>query len=255
MARRLRFNGTGSGVTGCPSVHEDLDSGEVIVHGPPLTDPKDVAQLQHLSEGEVAIVVPRDLLVDWTPKERTRQVRTIDLEEFGSLFGKFEHTAWRLETRRRYASDETNERWRQFIETGEVGDDWADASQVRWFRDTIRAQTDAGKRMERVRIVDQPPTLGQQYLLSSAKGNIGFGEDIRNMWRADAERLHLPAEDFWLFDSRLIAFLRFDEDDELTHVDLVTEPAEVVRCCMIRDAAWHHAVPWEQFTAAMRDDA
>lgn len=42
--RRLRFNGTGSGVNGCPSVHEDLDSGEVIVHGPPLTDPADVAQ-------------------------------------------------------------------------------------------------------------------------------------------------------------------------------------------------------------------
>ncbi|MEW5352479.1 MULTISPECIES: DUF6879 family protein [unclassified Streptomyces] len=255
MARRLRFNGTGSGGGGCPSVHEDLDSGEVIVHGPPLTDPKDVAQLQHLSEGEVAVVVPRDLLVDWTPKERTRQVRTIDLEEFGSLFGKFEHTAWRLETRRRYASDETNDRWRQFVETGEVGDDWADASNVSQFRDTIRAQTAQGKRVERVRIVDNPPTLGQRYLLNSAKGNIGFGEDIRNMWRADADRLKLPAEDFWLFDSRLIALLQFDDDDQLTHVDLITEPAEVVRCAMIRDAAWHHAVTRDQFMAEMRGEA
>jgi hypothetical protein len=43
MARRLRFNGTGSGVNGCPAVHEDLGSGEVIVHGPPLTDPEDIA--------------------------------------------------------------------------------------------------------------------------------------------------------------------------------------------------------------------
>lgn len=117
MACRLRFNGTGSGDTGWPSVHEDLGSGEVIVHGPPLTEPEDVAQLQHLSEGEVAIVVPRDVLVDWTPKERTRQVRTINLDEFSGLFDKFEHTAWRLETRRRYASDETTDTYRQFVDT------------------------------------------------------------------------------------------------------------------------------------------
>ncbi len=65
MARRLRFNGTGSGDTGCPAVHEDLDTREVIVHGPPLTDPDDLAQLRHLGEGEVPIVVPRELIVDW----------------------------------------------------------------------------------------------------------------------------------------------------------------------------------------------
>ncbi|GAA3784371.1 hypothetical protein GCM10022206_24720 [Streptomyces chiangmaiensis] len=64
MTRRIRFNGTGSGDTGCPAIHEDLDTGEVIVHGPPLTDPKDITQLQHLGDGETPIVVPRELLVD-----------------------------------------------------------------------------------------------------------------------------------------------------------------------------------------------
>ncbi|MFB7501701.1 DUF6879 family protein [Streptomyces sp. NPDC056161] len=255
MARRLRFNGTGSGVTGCPSVHEDLDSGEVIVHGPPLTDSEDVSQLQHLSEGEIAIVVPRDLLVDWTPKERTRQVRTIDLDEFSGLFEKFEHTAWRLETRRRYASDEGTDRWERFIKNGTVGEDPEPNPYYTWWIETMRAHTSQGRRIERVRIVDQPATTGQRYLLDSASWNIGAGEDIRNMWRTDADRLRLPAEDFWLFDSRLIALLRFDDDDQLTHVDLITEPAEVVRCAMIRDAAWHHAVPWKQFTAEMSSDA
>ncbi len=33
MARPLRFNGTGSDVVGCPAVHEDLDSGEIVIHG------------------------------------------------------------------------------------------------------------------------------------------------------------------------------------------------------------------------------
>lgn len=194
-------------------------------------------------------MVPRDLLVDWTPKERTRQVRTTDLDEFGGLFEKFEHTAWRLETRRRYASDETNDNWQQFVETGQA--DWTFDNP---YCEAIRKQTDQGKRVERVRIVDQPPTMGQLYLLDNAKRNSVMGEDIRNLWRADADRLRLPADDFWLFDSRLIALLRFDDDDQLTHVDLITEPAEVVRCCMVRDAAWHHAVPWKQFTAEMNSD-
>ncbi|WP_251093887.1 DUF6879 family protein [Streptomyces sp. Caat 7-52] len=255
MARRLRFNGTGGSGGGCPSVHEDLGSGEVIVHGPRLTDPEDIAQLQHLSAEEVAVVVPRELLVDWTPKEKTRQVRTIDLGEFSDLFSKFEHTAWRLETRRRYASDEANDRWDQFIETGSVTEDWSEDTPTSGFRKTIRDQRAQGKRVERVRLVDQPPTTGQRYLLEGARWNIKSGEDIRNLWRADAERLQLPAEDFWLFDSRLIALLRFDDEDQLTHVDLITEPAEVVRCCMVRDAAWHHAVPWKQFMAEMHSDA
>jgi hypothetical protein len=244
MARRLRFNGTGSGGTGCPSVHEDLDSGDVIVHGPVLTDPEDLAQLQHLSEGEVAVVVPRELLVDWTPKDSARKARTIDLEEFENLFRTFKHTAWRLETRHRYASDEATDTYRQFIENGTATWDPDDP-----YCDLIRPQTAQGKRVERVRIVDNPPTAGQLYLLNNAKRNSNLGEDIRNLWRADAQQL--PAEDYWLFDSRLVALLRFDDDDHLVDVELITEPAEVVRYSMTRDAAWHHAVPYEQFETGL----
>ncbi|MFG3379452.1 hypothetical protein [Streptomyces sp. NPDC047999] len=90
--RRLRFNGTGSGVNGCPSLHEDLDSGEVIVHGPPLTDPADIARLRRLGEGEVPIVVPRELLVGWGPKDMTREAKTIGMNGFGRLFTQFEGT-------------------------------------------------------------------------------------------------------------------------------------------------------------------
>ncbi|MFC0601233.1 DUF6879 family protein [Streptomyces palmae] len=246
MARRLRFNGTGSNGGGCPSVHEDLDSGEVIVHGPPLTKPEDIAQLQHLSEGEVAVAVPRELLVDWAPKDATRAAKTIDLDEFGGLFGKFEHTAWRLETRRRFKSDEASPGYKEFVETG-----GGPLDPYHPFFATIRSQVEQGKRCERVRIVDNPPTIGQRYLMYSAKRNRDMGEDIRNLWRADADRLRLPAEDFWIFDSRLVALLNFDDDDDLIDVELITEPAEVVRYCQVRDAAWHHAVPGEEFEAGL----
>ncbi|WP_438290560.1 DUF6879 family protein [Streptomyces sp. HUAS TT7] len=250
MARWLRFNGTGSGGTGCPSVHGDLDSREVVVHGPPLTDPEDVAQLQHLSEGEVAVVVPHELLVDWAPKDATREARIIDLDEFENLFRAFKHTAWRLETRRRYASDEVTDTYRQFLETGTAEWDPQDP-----YCELIRSQTAQGKRVERVRIVDQPPTTGQLYLLDNAKRNSALGEDIRNLWRTDAEQLQLPVEDFWLFDSRLVALLRFDDDDQLTDVELITEPAEVVRYSVVRDAAWHHSVPYREFATGLDADA
>ncbi|MFI5616847.1 DUF6879 family protein [Streptomyces sp. NPDC051567] len=244
MARRLRFNGTNSGDSGCPAVHEDLDSGEVIVQGAPLTDPDDLGQLQHLSEGEVAVVVPRDVLVDFAPKDATRQARIIGLDEFENLFRTFEHTAWRLESRRRYGSDEATETYRQFTETGAVEWDLTGP-----YCDMIRNQTAQGKRVERVRVVDEPPTVGQLYLLDNAKRNSTFGEDIRNLSRKEAERLRLPAEDYWLFDSRIVALLNFDDDDQLVDVELISEPAEVVRRSLVRDAAWHHAVPYETFAA------
>jgi hypothetical protein len=222
-------------------VHEDLDTGEVIVHGPPLTDPDDVAQLQHLDPGEVAVIVPRNTLVDFGPRDETpRLINATD--EFDRLFTAFKHTAWRLETRRRYASDEQTQEWQQFAAGRPIEWDYDDD----WCRN-VGAQTEQGKRFERVRLVDSPATPGQMYLRSNAVRNCTVGEDIRNLTRAGAEHLHLPAEDFWLFDSRLVARLVFDDDDNLTGAELITEPAAVNRYCQVRDAAWHYAVPYEEF--------
>ncbi|MEV0123137.1 DUF6879 family protein [Streptomyces sp. NPDC050703] len=242
--RRLRFNGSGSGVDGCPSVHEDLDSGEIVVHGPPLTDPAETAQLQHLSPGETAIVVPRDVLADFGPKEVSQVPHMIGLKEFPKLFTTLKHTAWRLESRRRYASDELTPTYAQFLRGEPVSWDGVDAE---WCANR-REQTALGKRFERVRIVDDPPTPGQLYLLNNARRNSAVGEDIRCLWRRDAERLHLPEEDFWIIDSRLVALLHFEGDD-LTGVELITEPARVNSYAQIRDAAMHHAIPYQQLAA------
>lgn len=86
--------------------------------------------------------------------------------------------------------------------------------------------------------------------MANAERNTELGEDIRTLRRADADRLRLGSEDFWIFDSRLVARLNFTEADELTDVELITEPAEVIRYAMLRDAAWHHAVPFQQLAAA-----
>ena len=247
MARRLRFTGTDSKNGGCPALHEDIDSGQVIVQGPPLTDPADLAQLQHLGPDDVAVVVSRELLVNHAPKEMERVPKLISLEEFGRLFETFEHSAWHLETRRGYASDREDPSYAVFLETGtaemDLDSEWCT---------NITSQTASGKYVGRVRVVDNPPTEGQLYLLDYARCNAATGEDVRNLWREDADRAHLPAEDFWVFDSRLVAVLRFDDADVFHDVEIITEPAEVLRYCQVRDAAVHYAVPYDQFAAQLR---
>ncbi|MGW2936330.1 DUF6879 family protein [Streptomyces sp. NPDC001156] len=244
MARQLRFTGTDSKVDGCPALHTDVGTGDIVVQGTPVTDPADLAQLQHFGPDEAAVVVPRELLVNWGPKEMERVPELVDRDTFRRLFETFEHTAWRLETRRGYASDRQDPDYQAFLATGASTCDPSEP----WFIN-IRRQTDAGKRVGRVRIADNPPTTEQLFLLDYARHNAAVGEDIRYLWRQDAERASLPAEDFWIFDSRLVALLHFDNDDNLLSIEVITEPAEVVRYSIARDAAVHHAVPYDQFAA------
>ncbi|MDI3408372.1 DUF6879 family protein [Streptomyces cavernicola] len=246
MARRLRFNGTDSKNGGCPALHEDLDSGEVIVQGAPLTDPEDLAQLQHFGSEDAAVVVPRELLVHHGPKEMNRVPELIDREEFAQLFLHFEHSAWHLETRRGYADDRNDPDYDEFLTTGTAPLD-LDSS---WCTN-IRHQTAQGKYVGRVRIVDDPPTQGQLFLLSYARCNAATGEDARTLWRADADRVHLPAEDFWIFDSRLAAVLRFGDNDVFHDVEIITEPARVLHYCQARDAAVHASIPYDEFAAEL----
>jgi hypothetical protein len=160
------------------------------------------------------------------------------------LFTTFEHVAWRLETRRGYAVDIDTPKWQLWQAGGDLGFNPAHP----WHAN-VRTQTEQGKRYERVRVVDDPLTRGQQFLLASARGNIEAGEDIRHLWREDAHALQVPDVDFWLFDSRTLVTFEFDEGDNTLGVRVTEDPAAVVAACQIRDAAWHSAIPTAQFAA------
>ncbi|NUV63461.1 DUF6879 family protein [Streptomyces sp. CAI-85] len=161
----------------------------------------------------------------------------IDDSTFGTYFETFEHTAWRLETRRGYASDREGPNWARW----QAGEDVSHDAPRAW-SENVRRQTAAGKRFERIRIVDDPPTEGQRFLLARATNNEASGEDIRHLWRADAERLRLPAVDFWLFDDRRALILHFDDADEYLGAELVEDPAKITEFCRIRDDSWPRAI-------------
>ncbi|WP_328757463.1 hypothetical protein [Streptomyces sp. NBC_00271] len=69
MARKLRMLGTTSDEGKCPTLYEDVDTGDIIVQGYTVTDTNDIAQLQNVLDGESFVVVPRDLLTRFAPKE------------------------------------------------------------------------------------------------------------------------------------------------------------------------------------------
>ncbi|GAA2715211.1 MULTISPECIES: DUF6879 family protein [Streptomyces] len=162
----------------------------------------------------------------------------LPFSEITYLFKEFEHTAWRLETRREYASDRNGDNWKRWQAGERLGFD----PRHPWHAN-VRAQVEAGKRFQRVRIVDDPPTEGQRFLLATARSNITAGEDIRVLPRAEAERLGLPDFDFWLFDSRILARFHFSDDGTTLGVELTEEPSDVLRACQVRDVAWHRGFP------------
>ncbi|WP_381796081.1 DUF6879 family protein [Streptomyces niveus] len=213
MARRLSKVGTNSGNGNCPTLYEVPGTDDYVVQGDTVTDPAELTQLHHLTEREGAVVVPRELLANFGPKEPVRVPQWICPEEFGGMFTTLEHSVWGLETRRRYASD---------------GRPRAGAG-----------RSAPGTRLERVRLVD---TIAAPDPARSGS-RTWTGEDNRTLSRERAAELALPETDFWIFDSRVVALPRFGADDEMTRVELITNPVDVLRYAQAREAAWHHAVP------------
>lgn len=241
----LRLLGTTSEEGDCPTLYEIPETEEILVQGDRETDPEHLAQLRDVKESETFVRIPRDLLTRYAPRSEAPELQPF--ASISHLFREFRHTAWRLETRRGYASDRNSPKWARFL----AGEDIAHEPASAW-RENVHAQTALGKRFERVRLVDEPATQGQEFLLASAPSNVEAGENIRNLTRAEAERLRLPDFDFWLFDSKTVARFAFDDEDATLGVYVTEDPAEVLAACQARDAAWHHAVPTAEFAERVR---
>ncbi|WP_145499288.1 DUF6879 family protein [Streptomyces sp. CFMR 7] len=236
----LRFIGTTSDEGDCPTLYEIEGTTNILVQGDRVTNPDQLARLRDVKESETFVVVPRELLVRFAP--RTTVPPMVPFSEVAPMFRDFKHTAFRLETRRGYASDRNSPKWSRWKDGADLT-----AEPVTGWHENVRHQTGQGKRFERVRLVDEPLTEGQRFLLASGHGNVAAGEDIRNLPRTQAMRLGLPDHDFWLFDSRIVARFVFDDDDTTLGVIVTEDPAEVAAACQARDAAWHHAIRTAEF--------
>jgi hypothetical protein len=230
MARRLRFNGTGSGVNGCPAVHEDLDTGEsdhsrTGAHRPRRHRPPAAPR----ATGEVPIVVPRELLVDFGPKE-------VDTRAEHHRPGRVRPAVHPVPAHGVEAGDPAPVRVSTKSPTPTRSSSGASPSTGRAGTPQVvrRApRTDRPRQAVRARPRRRQPRRprGSSTCSTTPGGTAPWVRTSGRSGGAEAERLQLPDEDFWIFDSRLVARLNFDDADNLVDVELITEPVEVNRYC------------------------
>ncbi|GII90119.1 DUF6879 family protein [Sinosporangium siamense] len=174
-------------------------------------------------------------------------MRNITREEFLDLFRRMRHGAFRLELRDHYNVPAERERWEAFQEADWARLDALNRVQRAAWMELMRSVAAAGRSVERVRVVTEPPTDYVRFELRSNSGNAEAGEDIRYLARDLAAGLDLPADDYWMFDSRQVAIMRFGGDDVLKAIGLVDDPDIVAHYVAGRHAVWSRAVPYEEY--------
>lgn len=170
--------------------------------------------------------------------------RTLTEAEWARAITDFEHTAFRLELQPRYDEPGEAEAVQRFV-GGDRSLPVDDPEEQAWLA-YVEDRTSQGQRIERVRVVEDPPTDYQRWLRWVSQLTVAAGEAQRYLTRARAHEIGLlPAagtEDWWLLDSCRLVVMRFDSHGRRIENELVTDPARVVRACAWRDLAVHHSV-------------
>jgi hypothetical protein len=141
-----------------------------------------------------------------------------------------------------YDASYENESLRKFL----VGE----PDELPWMQSwlTMLGETTAeGRRFSRVRVVTTPLTDYSRFGVWCSQFTSGAGEDIRYLPRGLADGL--PKYDYWLFDSRKLVRMHFDDQMAFLGGELIEDPAEIVRHNYWRDAAWHHAIRRDDFAS------
>ena len=112
----------------------------------------------------------------------------------------------------------------------------------------MRAATDRGVEVSRVRVVTVPLPDYHQWLLSITPENQKAGEDIRYVARHLVG--DLPADDWWLYDDSLVAFNLVDPIGRGVGVATTTDPGIVRYCRGVKERLWEIATPYTEFAHA-----
>lgn len=175
--------------------------------------------------------------------------RRIRDDESGRLLATFKRTAFHLETRPFYVIASEQPLLSRFLAGSPVP-----PPEVGWYRqwlDQVDTLTRQGKHVSRVRVLDDPPTDYQRWLLWNGPWHAAAGEDIRYMPRSTAGQAGLPLDhDWWLLDDKRVIVTRFADDNVIREKTLITEAAAVAAYRAWRDTAVRLATPAEQIAAA-----
>ncbi|MBW4718836.1 DUF6879 family protein [Saccharothrix obliqua] len=174
---------------------------------------------------------------------------SLDDPDFNRHFTEFEFTAYRLESLQRYDVTYERDEFRRFL-AGESRGEFPGIGA--WVR-TVREAVNAGKRVHRVHVVQEPLSDYVRFECGWAyEHTVAAGEDVRVIplarenWPAG-----LPRYDYWLFDSTVLVEMHYDAVGTFQHAELVDDPRKVVRANYWRDLAVTKAVPYRDYAARL----
>ncbi len=175
------------------------------------------------------------------------RITSVTSPEFDALFTSFRHTAYRLETRQVYDVSYEIEPYRAFL-SGQPRP--RDEAKNAWTA-MLRESAAAGKTVQRVRLLDEPPSDYSRYELEwSYPPNVEAGEDIRILPArlATGDRAPLRIlKDYWLFDSHDLWVMEYDRNGTFRSIEQVSDPRMIVARAFQRDAALHYAIPYADY--------
>lgn len=174
----------------------------------------------------------------------------ITAQKFGDLLAGFRASWFKFECQPAYAISAERVPLQRYLDTGEL----MPPGEFGWWQDWLdlmASHARHGRTVERVRVLAEPPTAYQRYLMAVSHWHAQAGERISYLPVSVAVRLRLPLADDWsLFDGTTVAVTRFTAAREVESRELITDPAEVARYCALRDLALRAASPARDIAAA-----
>jgi Family of unknown function (DUF6879) len=163
---------------------------------------------------------------------------SVTYEEFDALFTSFQREALHLEMRDSYGTADEIPHLRKW-EAGEPDDlDWLQP----WF-DLVSAGTRTGKVFRRARIVSEPISNYQKWVLKDTPLFVEAGEDIRWVPRNRVSTVALPGNDFWLFDDEVVVFLIFAASGLVVDRYSTTDRSAIELCRTSFEEVWKLSIP------------
>ncbi|MFI9718228.1 DUF6879 family protein [Streptomyces sp. NPDC052396] len=168
------------------------------------------------------------------------------VESFAELLAITRSSALHLEMRDFYGVDGESADFATWKQSGTFD---ADPNSEYWqpWATLVREAVARGVVMRRVRIFSAPPSEYIRFEHATTAVNIAAGEQVRWLPRRQASDLHLPGNDFWLFDDRLVQFNIFAGNGHWAHTDFSEDPSVIKFCASAFDSAWARATDHSSF--------
>jgi len=162
----------------------------------------------------------------------------LSADEFQSLFGSFEKSAFRLQLLPEYEIVDEQEDYAKFL----AGEPLPERSGIPWLK-TMAGQVSRGREWTNVHLLPECLTPYLRYLIDWwYVYQDRAGARIRFLPHRYAQEIHaLAPHDFWLFDDRVMILLHYAPSGELLEAEDASSPASLALARRARDFALPHA--------------